>query len=225
MSDITNFFKLDFPSIFLSVFIIFAGIKAILSLLEWIANKFGIEFSWIRKKNEDHELLVSTAQALNALQEKHNTDIEQSIKHDKAIKEDLAIFMNEIREANKETQLEIKQFDENRIHDREQSFEIQKELTDSISRLATTGTTRDEQINSLVVAQKESLADRINQKYKYYLSINGIPEDEIDEFVSLHGAYNGVGGNHKGDAKFEYCMEHLPIIPVEVKLKLNNSDT
>lgn len=66
---------------------------------------------------------------------------------------------------------------------------------------------------------KESLADKINQKYKHYIAINGIPEDEVDEFVSLHQAYNGVGGNHHGDAKFNYCMEHLPIIPVEVKLK------
>ena len=57
-------------------------------------------------------------------------------------------------------------------------------------------------INSLITAQKEMLAEKINEKYKYYLSIKGIPEDEYDEFVSLHTAYKGVGGNHHGDAKF-----------------------
>ena len=62
------------------------------------------------------------------------------------------------------------------------------------------------------------LAEKINEKYKYYISIKGIPEDEYDEFVSLHKAYNGVGGNHHGDAKFQYCIDHLPIIPVETKL-------
>lgn len=77
-------------------------------------------------------------------------------------------------------------------------------------------------INSLIAAQKEMLAEKINEKYKYYLSIKGIPEDEYDEFVSLHTAYKGVGGNHHGDAKFEYCINHLPIIPVETKLVITD---
>lgn len=66
-------------------------------------------------------------------------------------------------------------------------------------------------------ASREALADRINQRYKYYLQLNGIPEDEVDEFEQLHTAYKGVGGNHSGDAKYEYCMQHLPIIPVETR--------
>ena len=90
-------------------------------------------------------------------------------------------------------------------------MQIQKELKDSIA-------SRDVQINSLIIANKEMLAEKINEKYKYYISIGGIPEDEYDEFVSLHAAYNGVGGNHHRDAKFQYCIEHLPIIPVETKL-------
>ena len=86
-----------------------------------------------------------------------------------------------------------------------------KELKDSI-------VARDTQIDSLVNAFKEMLAEKINEKYKYYISIKGIPEDEYEEFVSLHDAYNEVGGNHHGDAKFQYCMEHLPVIPVKTKL-------
>lgn len=73
---------------------------------------------------------------------------------------------------------------------------------------------RDAQIQALITANREVLADRINQKYKYYISIGGIPEDEIDEFTSLHDAYKGVGGNHTGDVKFDYCINHLPIIHV-----------
>ena len=88
-----------------------------------------------------------------------------------------------------------------------------------MTKISDSNNIRDEQLNDIVWSQKESLADRINQKYKYYLSIKGIPEDEVDEFVSLHSAYKKIGGNHHGDAKFNYCMEHLPIIPVEVKLK------
>ena len=89
--------------------------------------------------------------------------------------------------------------------------ELQKELKESIA-------SRDIRNDSLIIAIKEMLAEKINEKYKYYINIKGIPEDEYDEFVSLHSAYNGVGGNHHGDAKFQYCIEHLPIIPVETKL-------
>lgn len=81
----------------------------------------------------------------------------------------------------------------------------------------------DKQIDSLMVAQREVLADKINDKYKYYISIKGIPEDEVEEFTNLHTAYKGVGGNHSGDAKYEYCMNHLSVIPVETKLLMKSS--
>ena len=120
---------------------------------------------------------------------------------------------------------EIKQFKDNRVHDREQSFEIQKQLTasmtkltDAINRIEEFNTTKERQLDNLIAAQKEMLAEKINEKYKYYLSIDGIPEDEYDEFVSLHAAYKSTGGNHHGDAKFEYCINHLKVIPVETKL-------
>ena len=74
------------------------------------------------------------------------------------------------------------------------------------------------QLDNLMAAQREILADKINEKYKFYISIKGIPDDEVDEFTNLHAAYKGVGGNHNGDVKFEYCINHLPVIPVETKL-------
>ena len=73
---------------------------------------------------------------------------------------------------------------------------------------------------NLIESQKEILAEKINEKYKYYLSIDGIPEDEYDEFVSLHEAYKSTGGNHHGDAKFNYCIKHLKVIPVITELKI-----
>ena len=48
MDILTDFFRLDFPAIFLSVFIIFAGIKTVVSLLEWLFQKAGLEFKWMR---------------------------------------------------------------------------------------------------------------------------------------------------------------------------------
>ena len=116
---------------------------------------------------------------------------------------------------------------DNRIHDREQSFEIQMKLTESMGKLADAigrieefNSVKEKQLDNLIESQKEILAEKINEKYKYYLSIDGIPEDEYDEFVSLHEAYKSTGGNHHGDAKFNYCIKHLKVIPVITELKI-----
>lgn len=144
----------------------------------------------------------------------------------------------ELLQTIKDNQSDIKTLMENRIHDREQSFVIQKELTDAqnklsdkqtelsnlISETIKSGISRDKQIASLMLANKELLAEKINDKYKFYISIKGIPEDEVDEFTNLHTAYKGCGGNHSGDAKYEYVMEHLQVIPVETKLILEKDE-
>lgn len=220
MDAIENLFNIEWQVVILGVIAALFAFKAIVEIFKWLLFDFlGIETKAMRMKREEHELLLKTANDLKDLSARHLEDVNQSIKHDEKIQENLDSCINEIRESLEKTQDTITQFAENRVHDREQSFAIQKELTTSIAKLAESDSSRDEQINNIVWAQKEALADKINQKYKHYIAINGIPEDEVDEFVSLHHAYNGVGGNHHGDAKFNYCMEHLPIIPVEVKLK------
>ncbi len=125
-------------------------LNEIITFTEWLIDRLGIETNGMKKRREEHELLVRTSQNLTALQERYT---------------------------------------ENSI-----------------------------QINNLMIAQREILADKINEKYKYYISLNGIPEDEVEEFTNLHQAYKGVGGNHSGGDKYEYCMNHLFVIPVETKL-------
>lgn len=97
-------------------------------------------------------------------------------------------------------------------------------VSDSIDKISMQMDTLCMKTELAEAASREALADRINQKYKYYLQINGIPEDEVDEFAHLHAAYKGVGGNHSGDTKYEYCMTHLPIIPVETRLHYGDDD-
>lgn len=180
----------NFLSVLILIFLIISVIVTAVTLIGKFSEIIKKPVSWVRKKNEDHELLIKTSEGLN-----------------------------QVQDSMKDTQVVIQNYSENRIHDREQSFAIQKELTESISKLTESNIIRDKQMENMIWSQKESLADRINQKYKHYLNIGGIPEDEVDEFVSLHSAYKAIGGNHHGDAKFNYCMEHLSIIPVEVKLK------
>ncbi len=212
MNDLKQLGQIDWWYVVVAILILLFFVKTVWSLLDWLLfEKLGIETKKMKQRRHESELLKTTtdlakktAENLDKLQERHCRD-------EKEFRNNLNSYMEESRKDRKALHDEMTKFENNRISDRKQSLEIQKELNDSIA-------TRDAQIFALVTANKEMLAEKINEKYKYYISINGIPEDEYDEFVSLHSAYNGVGGNHHGDAKFQYCIEHLPIIPVKTKL-------
>lgn len=212
MDDLKQLAEIDWWYVVIAILLLLVVVRFAWSLVDWfLFEKLKIETGKMKRQREDHELLIATtelskttAENLSKLQERHTKDEEE-------FRNNLNNYMEESRADRKALHDEMTNFSNNRISDRQQSLEIQKELNDSIY-------SRDAQIEALVIANKEMLAEKINEKYKYYISIKGIPEDEYDEFVSLHNAYNGVGGNHHGDAKFEYCIEHLPIIPVETKL-------
>lgn len=212
MGELKEIMQIDWWYVFIAVCLLLFCIKIVWSLIDWLLfEKLGIETKKMKQRRQESELLKTTAELakttaknLEKLQAKHTKDEDEFRKN-------LNDYIEESRKDRKALHDEMTKFADNRVCDRKQSIEIQRELKDSISA-------RDVQIHSLVVANKEMLAEKINEKYKYYISIKGIPEDEYDEFVALHNAYNGVGGNHHGDAKFQYCIEHLPIIPVETKL-------
>lgn len=199
MTDVSRLSEIDFQTFFINLFVIIFAIVAMVTVLAKFFDMIGKPIKWLKGRNNDHEMLAQTISNVEALQ----ATVEKGMK----------IVL--------ESQNEIKKFYENRIHDREQSLEIQRSLLESIGAIADANSVRDDQINNLMVANKELLADRINQKYKYYISIQGIPEDEYDEFIAMHKAYNGVGGNHHGDSKFEYCINHLKVLPTETILKKN----
>ena len=89
MNEIIELTNLDFSSIFISVFIILVGIKAVVSLFEWIINKLGLETKWMREKREEHELLLNTSNSLISLQEKHEVDMKKSDEHDAEMRNDI----------------------------------------------------------------------------------------------------------------------------------------
>lgn len=199
MDAIIELFKQDVSSLILGIFIFMSAIIAIYEIACKFLSIFGKPIGIMKERKIDHELLLKTSENLAKLQKKHQEDNKQSIEHSRKIQNELSVFMKEMKDSVVTTQNEIK-------------------------NIVETNSSRDDQIDSLMVAQREIMGDRINQKYKYYLKINGIPADEVDEFTNLHMAYKGCGGNHSGDAKYEYCMNHLPIIPVETKLVIDKKN-
>lgn len=212
MDELKQLIEINWSYVIISLILLLICTKLVWTLLDWLLfEKLGIETRKMKQRREERELLMNTvklsqktASDLEDFQKKHAED-------EKQFRDNLNDYIEESRLDRKVIHDEMKEFTNNRNNDRIQSIEIQKELKDSISA-------RDVQINSLVVANKEMLAEKINEKYKYYISIGGIPEDEYDEFVSMHKAYKGLGGNHHGDAKFQYCIDHLTIIPVKTNL-------
>lgn len=217
MEAIQNLTQYNWFVVVSAIIVAMLAFKFLSDLFEWFVKKFGIETKSMREKRENKELLKTTAENLAKLQDRHTEDEE-------TFRKNLNDYMKESREDRKALHAEMKQYSQNRIDDRKQSLKIQEELKESIKAISDSNVENDKQIVSLIQAQKEMLAEKINEKYKYYLSIGGVPEDERDEFISLHDAYKGVGGNHNGDAKFEYCINHLPIIPVETKLVFDSED-
>lgn len=212
MSELKELMQIDWWYVIIALVLLLVCVKLVWTLFDWLLfEKLGIETRKMKQRRQEKEqlketteLAKTTAENLDKLQKRH-------IKDEEEFRSSLNNYMEESRKDRKALHDEMTKFANDRIKDRAQSIEIQKELTDSISE-------RDIRIDALVIANKEMLAEKINEKYKYYISIKGIPEDEYDEFVALHSAYNGVGGNHHGDAKFQYCIDHLPMIPVKTRL-------
>ena len=215
MGDINMLSEIDFSSILIGLFIILFGLKAIISIFEWFCVKLGIETKWNRQKREEHELLMSAITAIKEIQDTHSKDKKEVVQKNDNLEKILSDFMVEVRN-------EIKQFTNNRIHDREQSLEIQKELTDSIKAVVNTQMERDDKIDALICGSKELLGSTIDQLYSRYLALDGVPENEVDELDDIFQAYKRLNGNHRRDLKYDYIKNHLDVIPVETKLVIKN---
>lgn len=89
MDEIFELTKINFSYVLISVFVILIGIKAIVSIFEWVIDKLGLETKWMRTRREEHELLMKTSQNLITLQEQHEKDVERSDRRDEEIANDI----------------------------------------------------------------------------------------------------------------------------------------
>ena len=186
-----------------------------------IKKHFGIK----TKSDIEHELIVQTSQDLATLQKQHVKDMDefkkrqeetvaQSITHDEKIRNELQAFTTEVRDAIDRLNAQMKQYNDNRVHDRAQSFEIQRQLNERSDD-------RDKKIEALMLGSMELLGDKIDQRFSRYVALDGIPENEVEEFDGIFAAYKGLGGNHKREEKYKYVKNHMKVIPVESKLKID----
>lgn len=135
--------------LFVVISIVLAGKFIYKTFIEDIIQKYGWETQRMRKHREDHEkievlmeLTKKTAENLEKLQERHSNDEEE-------FRQNLNNYMEESRKDRKALHDEMSKFTSNRVSDRQQSLQIQRELKDSIQGLINGQNDRDGKIEAL----------------------------------------------------------------------------
>lgn len=212
MDNLETVLYFDWRQTAIALFALISFGIAMYEVWKKIKSIFGIEFKKDRERREEHELLVKTSNNLIALQSKHDKD-------EKDLKKCLLSFIDETRKENAQLRAAINKQEENNLVYREVSRGIREDLANSVKALADSQKDRDAQIEALMCGSKELLGSTIDQLYSKYVALEGIPESEVDEFNDIFAAYKQLKGNHRRDAKYLYVKEHLPVLPVETKLK------
>lgn len=102
---------------------------------------------------------------------------------------------------------DIQQFKDDRIHDREQSFNIQKQLTEKQDTTAQALTDVNDKLDNLAQVfqdmqkkedfkERSKLKDRISQAYRYYHKEQKWTEMDKESFNDLIRAYEASGGSN-----------------------------
>lgn len=89
MEEWNYLFQLDFSSISISIFMVLSAAIAVANVIGKFSQMIGRPVKWVKKRAEDHELLIKTSQNLIALTQKQKEDVTQSIHHDKIVNEKL----------------------------------------------------------------------------------------------------------------------------------------
>lgn len=122
-----------------------------------------------------------------------------------------------------DTYNEVKQYKEHRIHDREQSLEIQKKLTKSLDELRDANkenTTHLKQLDERVLNYElADTRDKLMQNFRYFTSSYHNPmqawtELEHEAFMEMLKVYEDRGGNGYMHTVVKPAMEGLRIIPM-----------
>lgn len=218
MEAIKEMLEIDFSALLITIITVILGLKAMASSFEWIIDKLGLETKWMREKRERSDLINKTAENLLALQKQHEKDISNSIKHDDKIEKKLDEFIDEMKTIIEGTDQKIDTFTQNRIKDREQSFKIQKELTDAQNRLSeaqnelsglisnidkkidkmkkdtdTRFQTNEAKNNSRI---RSEIKDRVSQVYRKHHVTQKISSMELEALEGLIDSYEKADGHN-----------------------------
>lgn len=94
MEAIRELLKLDYVAVILAVFIIMSGVIAIYTIVGRFSEIIKKPVSWVKKKNEDHDMLLRHDQEIKNLAKKHKTDTDKLSGEESEIKKDITRLTN-----------------------------------------------------------------------------------------------------------------------------------
>ena len=193
--------QINWWEVLIAIIIVLIAIKFIWSLFDWIFfTKMGIETKKMKQRREESQLLKetsalarTTAENLDKLQKRHCKDEEE-------FRNSLNNYMEESRQDRKALHDEMTNYSNNRINDRRQSLEIQRELTDSQNKL----TDKVDDICQKLIDMEEKenkrvqseIKERIAQSYRQYNESKQISSMELEALEDLIETYEAHGGEN-----------------------------
>ena len=150
MDNVKQLVQIDWWYVVIAVLLLLAAAKFVWSLFDWLfVEKLGIETKKMKQRRQEREelratteLAKTTAENLDKLQKRHCKDEEE-------FRNSLNNYMEESRKDRKALHDEMTKFSNNRVNDRQQSLQIQKELKDSIKNLVDSQQDRDGKLENL----------------------------------------------------------------------------
>lgn len=201
MGDLNQLEKIDWWYVALALLLLLFCVKAVWSLLDWLLfDKIGIETRKMKQRRQESallkettELAKTTAENLDKLQKRHCKD-EQEFRNS------LNNYMEESRKDRKALHDEMTKFTNNRIKDRQQSIQIQKELKDSIKDLVEGQKERDEKINNLTDMFVDKEIDDLRYKILDFASSissgKKFNRESYDHILRIYAKYESILEEH-----------------------------
>ena len=200
MDELKELLLIDWHYVIIAIVLALIVIKLVWTAFDWFIEKLGLETKKMRQRREYNEelkktteLAKTTAENLDKLQKRHCKDEEE-------FRNNLNNYMEESRKDRKALHDEMTRFTDNRISDRKQSLEIQKELKDSIKILTDNQQKRDEKINNLTNMFVDKEIDDLRFKILDFASSisSGMKynRESYDHILKIYGKYEQILEEH-----------------------------
>lgn len=150
VDELKQLAQIDWFYVVIAMVVLLICVKAIWSLFDWLFfEKLGIETRKMKQRKQESELLKTTAELAKTTAENLDKLQQRHINDEREFRNNLDSYMEESRKDSKALHNEVTKLADDRISDREQTLEIQRELRDSIKNLVDSQRDKDKKIDSL----------------------------------------------------------------------------
>lgn len=197
MENLEQLAQIDWWYVIIAMCLVLVCVKFLWSLADWVLfEKLKVETGKMKQQREDRELLKATtelakttAENLDKLQLRHTVDEEE-------FRNNLNSYIEESRKDRKILHDEMSKLTNNRVNDRQQSIQIQKELKDSIKNLIDGQKDRDikiENLTSLFISKDiDDMRWEILNFCSALTSGRKYNKESFDHVIQIHEKYEKV---------------------------------